>query len=91
MNQGSKKMALHNYLWLTASMAVATAIAVRHLTKTLHPPGGATASIAVYALENGATKEEILEALSVVVSIRGATGVAESLRVIQLLDELGKL
>jgi AhpD family alkylhydroperoxidase len=43
------------------------------------------------ALENGATKEEVLEALSVVVSIRGTTGVAESLRVIQLLDELGKL
>jgi AhpD family alkylhydroperoxidase len=46
---------------------------------------------AMYALENGATKEEILETLSVVVSIRGTTGVAESLRVIQLLDELGKL
>jgi len=44
-----------------------------------------------YALENGATKEEILETLSVVVSMRGTTGVAESLRVIQLLDELGKL
>lgn len=43
------------------------------------------------ALENGAKKEEILEALSVVVSIRGTTGVAESLRVIQLLDELGNL
>jgi AhpD family alkylhydroperoxidase len=45
----------------------------------------------MYALENGATKEEILEAISVVVSMRGTTGVAESLRVIQLLDELGKL
>ena len=45
----------------------------------------------MYALENGATKEEILEALSVVVSMRGTTGVAESLRVIQLLEELGKL
>lgn len=28
-------------------MAVATAIAAMHLTKTLHPPGGATALIAV--------------------------------------------
>jgi len=28
-------------------VAVATAIAVMHLTKTLHPPGGATAVIAV--------------------------------------------
>jgi AhpD family alkylhydroperoxidase len=43
------------------------------------------------ALENGATKDEILETLSVVVSMRGTTGVAESLRVVQLLDELGKL
>jgi AhpD family alkylhydroperoxidase len=45
----------------------------------------------MYALETGATKEEILEAISVVVSMRGTTGVAESLRVIQLLDELGNL
>jgi AhpD family alkylhydroperoxidase len=43
------------------------------------------------ALELGATKEEFLETISVVVSMRGTTGVAESLRVIQLLDELGKL
>lgn len=43
------------------------------------------------ALENGATKEEILETLSVVVSMRGTTGQAECLRVVQLLDELGKL
>jgi CBS-domain-containing membrane protein len=28
-------------------MAVATAIALMHLTRTLHPPGGATALIAV--------------------------------------------
>lgn len=45
----------------------------------------------MYALEKGATKEEILETLSVVVSMRGTTGVAESLRVIQLLEELGKI
>lgn len=43
------------------------------------------------ALENGATTDEILETLSVVISMRGTTGVAESLRVVQLLDELGKL
>jgi AhpD family alkylhydroperoxidase len=43
------------------------------------------------ALDLGATKEEFLEAIAVVVSMRGTTGVAESLRVIQLLDELGKL
>lgn len=34
-------------LWLASSLAVATAIAVMHATKTLHPPGGATALIAV--------------------------------------------
>ena len=33
--------------WLAASLAVATAIAAMHATKTLHPPGGATALIAV--------------------------------------------
>jgi CBS-domain-containing membrane protein len=38
---------LNNHLWLAASIAVATAIAVMHATKTLHPPGGATALIAV--------------------------------------------
>lgn len=36
-----------NQLWLASAMAVSTAIAVMHLTKTLHPPGGATALIAV--------------------------------------------
>lgn len=34
-------------LWLASSIAVATAIAIMHFTKTLHPPGGATALIAV--------------------------------------------
>ena len=34
-------------LWLASSLAVATAIAIMHATKTLHPPGGATALIAV--------------------------------------------
>ncbi|AOY60416.1 MULTISPECIES: HPP family protein [Desulfococcus] len=33
--------------WLASAAAVSTAIAVMHLTKTLHPPGGATALIAV--------------------------------------------
>ncbi len=33
--------------WLAAPLAVATAIALMHLTRTLHPPGGATALIAV--------------------------------------------
>ncbi len=33
--------------WLAAPLAVATAIAVMQLTGTVHPPGGATALIAV--------------------------------------------
>ena len=35
------------HMWLASAIAVATAIAVMHSTKTLHPPGGATALIAV--------------------------------------------
>lgn len=38
---------LHQHLWLAESVAVATAIAGMHATRTLHPPGGATALIAV--------------------------------------------
>ncbi len=38
---------LHPNMWLASAMAVSTAIAVMHATKTLHPPGGATALIAV--------------------------------------------
>lgn len=34
-------------IWLAAPFAVATAIAIMQLTNTLHPPGGATALIAV--------------------------------------------
>jgi CBS-domain-containing membrane protein len=38
---------LGSHMWLASSVAVATAIAIMHVTKTLHPPGGATALIAV--------------------------------------------
>lgn len=38
---------LHPYPGLAAALAVSTAIAVMHVTRTLHPPGGATALIAV--------------------------------------------
>ncbi len=38
---------LHAHIWLAAAVAVASAIAAMHFTKTLHPPGGATALIAV--------------------------------------------
>jgi len=37
----------HSHIWLAAAVGVATAIAVMHATRTLHPPGGATALIAV--------------------------------------------
>ena len=38
-------------LYLSGALSVATAIAVMHLTKTTHPPGGATALIAVIGCE----------------------------------------
>jgi len=38
---------LSGELWLASAVAVSTAIFVMHATKTLHPPGGATALIAV--------------------------------------------
>ncbi len=41
----------YTHMWLAASVAVATAIACMHITKTLHPPGGATALIAVIGSE----------------------------------------
>ncbi|MBF0417269.1 MAG: HPP family protein [Magnetococcales bacterium] len=37
--------------WLAAPVAVSLAIAAMHLTRTLHPPGGATALIAVIGSE----------------------------------------
>ena len=38
-------------LYLSGALSVATATAVMHLTKTTHPPGGATALIAVIGSE----------------------------------------
>jgi AhpD family alkylhydroperoxidase len=43
------------------------------------------------ALDAGASTGEILEVVAVELAMSGTTGVAESLRVIRLLDELGKL
>jgi len=43
---------LGGHPWLAAAIAVSTSIAVMHLTKTLHPPGGATALIAVIGGES---------------------------------------
>lgn len=42
---------LDSPMWVAAAIAVATAIAVMHATKTLHPPGGATSLIAVIGSE----------------------------------------
>ncbi len=38
---------LAGHLWLASGLAVATSIAVMHATRTAHPPGSATALIAV--------------------------------------------
>ncbi len=43
------------------------------------------------ALEAGATVDEIVEVTGVAVAIGGTMGMAESLRVIHLLEEMGKL
>jgi len=40
------------HMGLASAVAVATAIAIMHASKTLHPPGGATALIAVIGSEN---------------------------------------
>ena len=43
------------------------------------------------ALNEGATRDEILETLQVLIAMGGTTGIAESLRVIKFLDELERL
>ena len=61
---------LHANMWLAASVAVATAIAAMHMTKTLHPPGGATALIAVI----GSSKIHALNYIYVIIPVGvGAT------------------
>lgn len=40
------------------------------------------------ALSSGATHDEIMEVISVVYAMRGTTGVGESLRVVQYLEEM---
>ncbi|RJR41337.1 MAG: HPP family protein [Desulfobacteraceae bacterium] len=42
----------NDQMWLASALAVATSIAVMHATRTLHPPGGATALIAVIGSED---------------------------------------
>ncbi len=52
---------------------------------------GCILSQTIHAIENGATKDEVLEACAVAMSIGGTMAFAESMRVVKLLDELGKL
>lgn len=42
---------LPNIIWITAPLAVSISIVLMQMTKTLHPPGGATALIAVIGSE----------------------------------------
>ena len=42
---------LPDYMWLTAALSVSLSIVFMQITKTLHPPGGATALIAVIGSE----------------------------------------
>lgn len=42
---------LINEIWLAAAVAVSLSIVVMQITKTLHPPGGATALIAIIGSE----------------------------------------
>ena len=71
-----------DHLWLAAAVAVATAIAVMHATKTLHPPGGATALIAVI----GGEKIHDLGYLYVLVPV--AAGAAIMLAVALLVNNI---
>lgn len=54
---------LGEHMWLAGAAAVSTAIAAMHATRTLHPPGGATALIAVI----GSDKIHLLGYLYVIV------------------------
>ena len=68
--------------WLAAAVAVATSIAVMHATRTLHPPGGATALIFVM----GSPKIHHLGYLYVLMPV--GAGVAIMLIVALLLNNL---
>lgn len=43
------------------------------------------------AVEAGATKEEVLEAASVLLAIQGTSGYVESWRVVKVLEEMGMM
>lgn len=71
-----------SHLWLASSLAVATAIVVMQWTNTLHPPGGATALIAVI----GGTKIQSLGYLYVVFPT--ATGASIMLVIALMVNNL---
>ncbi len=73
---------LPDQIWLAAPLAVATAIAAMHVTKTLHPPGGATALIAVI----GSAKIHALGFLYVLMPV--AAGAAIMLVVALLVNNI---
>jgi CBS-domain-containing membrane protein len=75
---------LFSHMWLASSIAVATAIAVMHATKTLHPPGGATALIAVI----GSQKIHALGYLYVIIPV--ASGATIMLAVALLVNNIPK-
>ncbi len=75
---------LYAHVWLAAAVAVATAIAVMQATKTLHPPGGATALIAVI----GSTKIHALGYLYVVMPV--GVGAAIMLVIALLVNNIPK-
>lgn len=74
----------HGEMWLAAALAVATAIGVMHATRTLHPPGGATALIAVL----GGEKVHELGYLYVLVPV--ASGALIMLLVALLINNIPK-
>jgi len=71
-------------LWLASALAVATAIAVMQLTGTVHPPGGATALIAVI----GSDKIHALGFMYVLVPV--GVGAVLMLIVALVVNKLGK-
>jgi CBS-domain-containing membrane protein len=73
-----------NTVWLAAAMAVSLAIVVMLATKTLHPPGGATALIAVI----GGTKIHNLGFLYAL--IPAGTGAVTLLVIALLVNNLSK-
>ncbi len=71
-------------LWLASALAVATAIAVMQVTGTVHPPGGATALIAVI----GSDKIHALGFMYVLVPV--GVGAVLMLIVALVVNKLGK-